>query len=81
MNIWGWVFGGGNAPTSSDNNLARAPMDMNPATGLPMLGDCGRVDVGGNPFGMDLRQTGDHSSPDFGSGFDTGASLGTGWPD
>ena len=29
---------------------------INPATGLPMVGGCGGVDVGGNPFGTDLHR-------------------------
>lgn len=32
---------------------------INPATGMPMVGNCiGGVDVGGSPFGMDI-----HASP------------------
>lgn len=30
---------------------------INPATGLPMVGGCGGVDVSGNPFGVDLGST------------------------
>lgn len=43
---------------------------INPATGLPMLGDstCG-VDVGGNPYGTDL-----HSSGMAGLGGDFGSN-------
>jgi len=38
---------------------------INPATGLPMLGDSiGGVDAGGSPFGMDIHA----APPDFGSG-------------
>lgn len=29
--------------------------DINPATGLPMISDCGGVDVGGSPFGTDIH--------------------------
>lgn len=38
---------------------------INPATGLPMLGDSiGGVDAGGSPFGQDTHA----SPPDFGYG-------------
>lgn len=46
MGIWNWLFGG---------DMPHAATDINPATGLPMVGDIGGVDVGGNPFGMDLN--------------------------
>jgi hypothetical protein len=71
MGVWSWLFGGDAAP---------ATMDINPATGLPMLGDCGGVDVGGNPFGMDVHQTGGHSLPGVESGLDEGAGFGCEWP-
>lgn len=45
MGVWNWLFGGDMTPVTTD---------VNPATGLPMLGDVGGVDVGGNPFGMNL---------------------------
>lgn len=72
MSIWNWLFGGDMAP---------AITEINPATGLPMLGDIGGVDVGGSPHGLDLNQSGDHSSPHFDNGFDLGASFGSDWPD
>lgn len=31
---------------------------VNPATGLPMIGGIGGVDVAGNPFGTDLHHHG-----------------------
>lgn len=37
---------------------------VNPATGLPMLG--GSVDIGGNPYGTDLRRHDDAPSPSGG---------------
>lgn len=35
---------------------------INPATGLPMMGDIGGVDVMGNPYGTDLNDTFHHDS-------------------
>ena len=32
------------------------PVEINPATGLPMAGGIGSVDVGGNPYGTDLHR-------------------------
>jgi len=42
---------------------------INPATGLPMVGGCGGVDVAGNPFGVDLSSTNcdTSSAADYGS--------------
>ena len=81
MGIWNWLFGGDMAPATSDHHVVVAPMDINPATGLPMLGDCGGVDVCGNPYGMDLHQSSGHSSSGFGGGCDLGTSFGSDWPD
>lgn len=39
------------------------PVEINPATGLPMTGGIGGVDVGGNPYGHDdhvAHSTHDH---------------------
>lgn len=35
------------------------PVEINPATGLPMTGGIGSVDVGGNPYGTDLHRSHD----------------------
>lgn len=70
--VWNWLFGG---------DTATAITDINPATGLPMLDDIGGVDIGGNPYGFDLNQSGDHGSPHFDNSFDIGASLGGDWPE
>lgn len=55
-NLFSWLS------SSSDDNVGSAldgPDDagcsINPATGLPMVGDCGSVDVGGSPYGMDMH--------------------------
>lgn len=50
---------------------------VNPATGLPMVGGMGGVDVHGNPFGMDLHD--DFSSPSS-MGFDDGFTSSS-WDD
>ncbi|CAM8635800.1 hypothetical protein MCEMSEM22_00784 [Comamonadaceae bacterium] len=71
MSIWSLLFGGSVAP---------APMDINPATGLPMAGDISGIDVGGNPYGVDLYQSGDYGAPDFGGGADMWTGSGTDWP-
>lgn len=81
MGVWNWLFGEDMAPAASDNHDAFVTMDINPATGLPMVGDCGGVDVGGNPFGMDLHQIEDHSSSGYGGDIDMGTSFGNDWPD
>lgn len=46
--------------------------EINPATGLPMTGDFGSVDVAGNPYGMDLDDHDLNGSHDWlgGIGFD-----------
>ena len=46
MTIWNWLFGGDAMP-GTDQALVSS-MDINPATGLPMLDGCGGLDVGGN---------------------------------
>jgi len=45
MGIWNWLFG---------EDVAPAIADINPATGLPLVGDIGGVDVAGNPYGVAL---------------------------
>lgn len=51
--------------------------DINPATGLPMIGDCGGVDVGGSPFGTDLHHDDWASTSDIGidSSWDSSSSF------
>ena len=52
------------AGTDTAPDLTNMTMTViNPATGMPMLGDdIGGVDAGGSPFGMDIHA----SPPDFG---------------
>lgn len=47
-----------------DDNL------INPATGLPMVGGIGGIDVGGDPFGSSF-----HHDSLFESGIDSGSSI------
>ncbi len=77
MGVWNWLFGENTPPVASGN----VPMTTNPATGLPMVGDCDGVDVGGNPFGMDLHRSDDQSSPSFGGYFHMGAAFDSNWPE
>lgn len=54
MSLWTYLFGCG-AVDEPTVEVPSAPA-VNPATGLPMLGDClGGIDVGGNPWGLDLH--------------------------
>lgn len=55
MIIWNWLFGD---DVMSLHGTTTAPViDINPATGLPMIDGCGGVDVSGSPYGMDLHQS------------------------
>ena len=47
MGLFKWLFGTSDQSTTSTT-------DINPATGLPMTNGIGGVDVGGNPYGVDL---------------------------
>lgn len=71
--MWNWLFGGDVTPATTD---------INPATGLPMVGGIGGVDVGGNLYGTDWQQN-DVSTPfeHFSSVSDMGAGFGNDWPD
>jgi len=79
MNFWHWLFGEDVPPVTGDTHKAIVTMTTNPSTGLPMAGECGGVDVGGNPFGMDLHQSGCTSSSDCGGSFEIGTSFGNDW--
>ena len=55
MGPWNWInrmldYGYGVAADCSPPQA-----DSNPATGLPMIGGIGGIDVHGNPFGHDLH--------------------------
>ena len=77
MSIWNWLF------DDVTETAALPNMDsptINPATGLPMLGeDIGGLDVGGNPYGIDLHSATDWTSCS-GSVSDIGGGISTDWP-
>lgn len=61
MSILNFLFGwlGDDSIAEPEDDLKSQHFDagcsINPASGLPMVGgDCGGVDVGGNPYGMDM---------------------------
>ena len=73
MTIWNWLFGSDTLPGSCDTHQASvSTVDVNPATGLPMVGGCDGFDVGGSPYGLDLSPHAIDNQPiadfDFGSG-------------
>ena len=80
--LFSWLRG------SCDDNVGSA-LDMlddigcsiNPTTGLPMLSDCGGVDVGGSPFGMDVHLDDSGSSASIGILDDTWTSGSSNWDD
>ena len=55
---------------------------INPATGLPMIDDCGGIDMGGSPFGMDIHHDDLESSINSGLRDDNDTWVSTsGWDD
>ena len=48
------------------NNSSSIHHEINPATGLPMVGG---VDAGGNPYGFDSSSSFDHSFQDLGKSY------------
>ena len=48
------------------NNSSSIHHEINPATGLPMVGG---VDTGGNPYGFDSSSSFDHSFQDLGNSY------------
>ena len=66
MSIWDWLF---RDASSHDDCVGGSPPDINPATGLQMVGDgIGGVDAGGSPYGMDVHQDWhDHGYQDLAS--------------
>ena len=64
MSLWSFLFGWWGSdidtgitesPSFSNDLFENHGCDINPATGLPMVGGCGGVDVAGNPYGADLH--------------------------
>ena len=71
MSIWNWIFGG---DVTSPLEVVTTPViDVNPATGLPMLDGCGGVDVSGSPYGVDLHHNciADSAMTDYGTSWQT----------
>jgi hypothetical protein len=77
MGIWNWLFPEPDGDVEHDHETTATPA-VNPATGLPMMGE--HLDVMGNPYGfgnpggaigtddhMDSVHSSDHT---FGSSFD-----------
>lgn len=61
--IFGWFSFGSVGDSSPDSAPAQdETCTTNPATGLPMVSGCGGVDVGGNPYGMNLHDNWTHST-------------------
>ncbi|MBL4791492.1 MAG: hypothetical protein JKY97_00750 [Citromicrobium sp.] len=60
MALFDWLTGLFTAPITPEAPPPIGPAEINPATGLPMAGGIGSADVGGNPYGTDLRQQGEH---------------------
>ena len=50
----------------NSNNSSSIHHEINPATGLPMVGG---VDAGGNPYGFDSSSSFDHSFQDLGNSY------------
>lgn len=74
--FWSWMgWGGDDTFASSQGAMDDTPdtgcCEVNPATGLPMLGGCGGVDVAGNPYGVNLDHHESWSSCDTGLDPDT----------
>jgi hypothetical protein len=63
MSIWNWLGGWFSGSESSsvtglgaESSSSQVGCEINPATGLPMVGGCGGVDVYGNPYGTDSNE-------------------------
>lgn len=56
-----WLTGLFTGPGASEAPPPIEPVEINPATGLPMTGGIGSVDVGGNPYGIDLHRHEDYA--------------------
>jgi hypothetical protein len=60
MSFFIWLRDRVGSLLGSDNQPE--PIRINPATGLPMIGGIGGMDVQGNPYGTDLHGHHRHSS-------------------
>lgn len=80
MDIFSWFF---SSSLNQETTFSHTGIDINPANGLPMIGDAHSLDILGNPYGMDLSNGSgfsSHCSSEFGSGglFSGGGSFGGG---
>ncbi|MHB1494486.1 MAG: hypothetical protein ACYCR3_06595 [Acidithiobacillus sp.] len=69
-------MGGDSSVFSDDQGGDDGACSVNPASGLPMIGGCGGVDVEGNPYGTDFSDDSFSSS-----GMNDDWSSGSGWDD
>lgn len=81
---FGGLFDDDSTDTSSSSTSIDSNHDcsctINPATGLPMMGGCGGVDVAGNPYGMSSSTDTLNSSDPFSYDWmDTTSSISDDW--
>lgn len=62
------IFSDNSHSSFIDTDSLTSSLEINPATGMPMIDGCG-IDVGGSPFGMDC-----HSSSMFDDSFSSSCS-------
>ncbi len=84
MSLWniflGWLSSSSDMGETVNDDFGASSFDnhgcdINPASGLPMVGGCAGLDIEGNPYGTDLHSDSWSSpSPDFSD--DTWASSG-----
>jgi hypothetical protein len=95
MSLWntlmGWLRSGPDMDSTESGGLGCGlsddhGCDINPATGLPMVGGCGGVDIEGNPYGTDSHHDDSwtSASTDWDDGFANSSwdsSIGNSWDD
>lgn len=87
MSFWNsmfdWFWSGDDGADTAASSIGEddAYCIINPATGLPMVGGCGNVDVAGNPYGTDLshHDTGFSGNADWSSISDASAWDSSSW--
>ena len=63
MALFDWLTGLFSGSSTTEAPPLVEPMEINPATGLPMTAGIGSVNVAGNPYGTDLRHHEDLHDP------------------
>ena len=76
MIFWNWLTGRFDHGSGIAGALSPPDADINPATGLPMIGGIGGIDVAGNPFGHDLHRWHESSTTGASCAGDTLVSSG-----